>query len=88
MYLDPGFGSMLIQYGIAALAACAGVLFLIKNKIKLFFAARKAKKNGVVPAEADTADQPETADCVPAATEAAPSAAPAEPSGPAHAKEA
>lgn len=44
MYLDPGFGSMLIQGIIAALAAGGAYLILIRKKIANFFKKRKAAK--------------------------------------------
>lgn len=43
MYLDPGFGSMIIQIVVALLAACGAVLILMKARIKVFFTKRKHK---------------------------------------------
>jgi len=37
MYLDPGFGSMLIQLVVASLAAIAVGFGLFRQKIKMFF---------------------------------------------------
>lgn len=33
MYLDPGFGSMIIQLVVAAIATCGAFLIILKNKI-------------------------------------------------------
>lgn len=43
MYLDPGFGSMIIQVVIAAIATCGVVFMMMKSKIKAFFSKRKNK---------------------------------------------
>jgi hypothetical protein len=43
MYLDPGFGSMVIQGIIAGIAMGGVVLFSIRNKIIAFFQRNKAK---------------------------------------------
>lgn len=45
MYLDPGFGSMLIQGIVAALAAGGAYLILMRKRIVAFFQSRKAVKN-------------------------------------------
>lgn len=45
MYLDPGFGSMLIQGVIALIAGCGAYLILIRKKIVAFVRGRKAAKN-------------------------------------------
>ena len=45
MYLDPGFGSMLIQGIVAALAAGGAYLILMRKRIVAFFQNRKAVKN-------------------------------------------
>ena len=45
MYLDPGFGSMLIQGIVAALAAGGAYLILMRKKIAAFFQNRKAVMN-------------------------------------------
>ncbi len=45
MYLDPGFGSMIIQGIVAALAAGGAYLILMRKKIVAFFQNRKAVKN-------------------------------------------
>lgn len=36
MYLDPGFGSMIIQVVVAAIATCGVAVYLMKSKIKTF----------------------------------------------------
>ena len=46
MYLDPGFGSMLIQVAIAAFAAMAVVIGVFRAKVIAFF-----KKGKVSPDE-------------------------------------
>jgi hypothetical protein len=45
MYLDPGFGSMVIQLFIAGVAAAGSYLFLFRQKIKAFFGRSRAKKS-------------------------------------------
>ncbi len=37
MYLDPGFGSMVIQLIIAAIAAAGSFLFICRQKVVNFF---------------------------------------------------
>jgi hypothetical protein len=37
MYLDPGFGSMIIQIVVASLAAISGVWFIFKKQVKALF---------------------------------------------------
>lgn len=37
MYLDPGFGSMLIQFIVAGIAAAGAVLFMLKGKLQMLF---------------------------------------------------
>ncbi|GHT87804.1 hypothetical protein FACS1894137_15510 [Spirochaetia bacterium] len=41
MYLDPGFGSMVIQLVIAGIAAAGSFLYLFRQKIKEFFKCSK-----------------------------------------------
>jgi hypothetical protein len=43
MYLDPGFGSMLIQALIGFIAVAGSSLYLFRQKIKAFFLNRKRK---------------------------------------------
>jgi hypothetical protein len=43
MYLDPGFGSMLIQGIVAGIAMGGVVLFSIRNKIRTFFKKNKTE---------------------------------------------
>jgi len=50
MYLDPGFGSMIIQVLIASLAACAVFFGVFRTKIAAFF---KSKRNKGDDAAAD-----------------------------------
>ena len=42
MYLDPGFGSMLIQMLIAGIAAAGVMLGVFRHRIALFFSRRKS----------------------------------------------
>lgn len=44
MYLDPGFGSMLIQVVVALIAACGAYFIIAKDKIGLFFKKKSNKK--------------------------------------------
>lgn len=37
MYLDPGFGSMIVQVIVAAIAACGVVLYSIRRKLRSIF---------------------------------------------------
>ena len=41
MYLDPGFGSMLIQLLVASIAAAAVMFGVFRSKIAAFFRKRK-----------------------------------------------
>lgn len=36
LYIDPGFGSMIIQFVVATIAVLGGGLYVFKNKIKSF----------------------------------------------------
>jgi len=47
MYLDPGFGSMIIQIIVGAIAAGGAVLFTMRQRVGNFFGflSRKNKKN-------------------------------------------
>ncbi len=42
MYLDPGFGSMIIQGIIAVIAGTGAYLILMRKRIAAFFNCRKA----------------------------------------------
>lgn len=46
MYLDPGFGSMIIQVIIAFFAAFGAYLVLIRKKIVSTFIKKKQESNG------------------------------------------
>ncbi len=52
MYLDPGFGSMIIQIVVASLAAISGVWFIFKKQVKALFSKRKHTGD----AEAETSE--------------------------------
>lgn len=54
MYLDPGFGSMIIQFIIAGIAACGMYAVIFRKKIMDFF----SRKRGVTP-EAGAEDKTE-----------------------------
>jgi len=47
MYLDPGFGGMLIQIVIALVAAGGAVLFAMRKKLRELFSKNKAVKNPI-----------------------------------------
>jgi hypothetical protein len=47
MYLDPGFGSMIIQIVIAAIASCGVILLMMKRKIISFFTKHKDKDKDI-----------------------------------------
>ena len=59
MYLDPGFGSMVIQLVVAGIAAAGAFLFMARSRIKEFFRKRKEKGNGEAGDEAG--DEPKSA---------------------------
>ena len=48
MYLDPGFGGMLLQVIVVIAAVSGGILFSIKKKIRNFFS---KNKNEAQPAD-------------------------------------
>ncbi len=52
MYLDPGFGSMLIQILIAALAGFGAAFAIFRTKIRAFFS--KKKNAGQEPASQES----------------------------------
>ena len=52
MYLDPGFGQMLVQVIIAALAVCGGYFFVIKKKLHSMF----SKKGSQASEEVEEAE--------------------------------
>lgn len=45
MYLDPGFGSMVIQVIVAALAAGGAYLLIFKKRIVSFFKSRGSRSS-------------------------------------------
>jgi len=49
MYLDPGFGSMLVQALIASLAAAGVMVGVFWNRIKAFFNRGKNKDDSEKP---------------------------------------
>ena len=61
MYLDPGFGSMVIQILIAGVATIGASLYLFRQKIKTFFTKNssseepaKEANNNIEPEEKET----------------------------------
>lgn len=57
MYLDPGFGSMIIQVIVAAFAACGMCLAIFRNRIKALFQRKKNEQaSAVAPEDVDDAD--------------------------------
>jgi len=54
MYLDPGFGGMLVQVIVAIVAAGGIILFSLRRKLKALFS--KKKGTDLIGATADTAD--------------------------------
>ncbi len=44
MYLDPGFGSMIIQFIVAGIAAVGMYAVIFRSKIKDFFARKRGDK--------------------------------------------
>ncbi len=59
MYIDPGSGSMIIQMIIAGLAACGGILIILRDRIKGVF--KRGKKNDEAVSE-DLPDSEELLD--------------------------
>jgi hypothetical protein len=51
MYLDPGFGSMLIQGLVGAVAVMGSSFFLFRQKIKAFFGRKQDKPENANPEE-------------------------------------
>jgi hypothetical protein len=47
MYLDPGFGSMLVQGFVGLIAVTASSFYLFRKKVKDFFIKSKTKHKGV-----------------------------------------
>lgn len=56
MYLDPGFGGMLIQIAVALVAVGGAVIFAMRRKIKVIFSNDKSKniKEDAAKNSADT----------------------------------
>ena len=52
MYLDPGFGGMLIQLALAIAATAGALLFAMRKKISEFFSRdKKVSHSSKVPAQ-------------------------------------
>ncbi|MEA5015950.1 MAG: hypothetical protein VB099_15460 [Candidatus Limiplasma sp.] len=41
MYLDPGFGSMIVQLLVAGIAVIGGIWFIVKKEVKNWFYRRR-----------------------------------------------
>lgn len=57
MYLDPGFGSMLIQAVIAAIAVGGAYLLLFRKRVVGFFKSRGAHQSAAVREDEGNADK-------------------------------
>jgi len=53
LYIDPGFGSMVIQVIIGAIAAGSAALYMFRQKVAKFFG-RSTKTDSVEDAETET----------------------------------
>lgn len=53
MYLDPGFGGMLVQVIVALIAAGGAILFSFRKKIKKVFSKNKNQEAPLPPNGAD-----------------------------------
>jgi len=54
MYLDPGFGGMLVQVIVAIVAAGGILLFSLRRKLRAFFSKNKGTDADKAPVDADT----------------------------------
>jgi len=60
MYLDPGFGGMLLQVIILLVAFGGGVLFFIRKKIRnIFFRSNDAENTSIPTAISEMSDEDE-----------------------------
>ena len=48
MYLDPGFGGMLLQIIVALVATGGAVIFAMRRKIKVLFSKEKNEENSAI----------------------------------------
>jgi hypothetical protein len=64
MYLDPGFGGMLIQIIVALIAAGGAIAFGMRRKIKVLFSKNKNKNTPPESSDAVKADVTDDADIV------------------------
>ena len=51
MYLDPGFGGMLVQVLVALVAAGGAVVFALRKKLRALFSKGSNKKGPASPTE-------------------------------------
>ena len=56
MYLDPGFGSMVIQLVIGGVAAMGAGFYLFREKIKKLFGIRSAEEPATEENDSDGAE--------------------------------
>ena len=49
MYLDPGFGGMLLQVIVALVAVGGAILFSMRKKIKNLFSGKRDEENNINP---------------------------------------
>jgi len=57
MYLDPGFGSMLIQVLVASLVAAGAMLGIFRHKVIAFFSKKKNNTQKNSSEEENTYDE-------------------------------
>ena len=60
MYLDPGFGQMIIQVVVAAIAVGGAYFVLFKSKLRSFFKKDKASDGSLQASEAEAAAKLQT----------------------------
>lgn len=51
MYIDPGFGSMIIQFVVAGFAMIGAWFFMFRHKISAFLLNRKKNKSSSIDAD-------------------------------------
>lgn len=62
MYLDPGFGSMLIQLLVAGFAVLGGFFVAFRRKLKKYFKKGRVEENeDILEAEGEASQAPDAA---------------------------
>ena len=56
MYIDPGFGGMLIQIVVTVIAAGGAIAFSMRKKIRALFSKNKSGSSEIVASAAKKAD--------------------------------